>query len=149
MTRLLKTLTLIGLLTGTGTVQADDHLPDKAVMFKTPNCGCCAGHAKHLEEQGIDVRVIHASPAQMAKTKAKAGVPHDARSCHTIAMGGYAIEGHVPTPAMKKLFKEKPDIDGIALAGMPTGTPGMPGPKEGPFKVKSFNGGTLSAFGDF
>jgi len=130
----------------TGGAHAAGNLPDSAIMFKDPNCGCCEGHARHLEANGVDVRIVHTNRSQMAETKMKAGVPHDVRSCHTIAMGGYAIEGHVPFEAIEQLFDERPQVDGIGLAGMPSGSPGMPGPKRGDFAVKSFSDGQSSPF---
>ena len=139
------TLLAISLLLA-GSAHAAGNLPDEAIMFKDPNCGCCEGHARHLEANGVEVRIVHTDRSQMADIKAKAGVPHDVRSCHTIAMGGYAIEGHVPFEAIEQLFDERPQVDGIGLAGMPSGSPGMPGPKSSAFEVKSFTGGQSASF---
>ncbi len=117
---------------------------DKEVtMYKSPNCSCCIGYADALKKQGFDVKVI--AEDNMAAIKEKYGVPTSQQSCHTIIMGKYFIEGHVPMVAIEKLLKEKPAIDGIGLSGMPTGTPGMPGQKRAPFKVyQSVNGKTSS-----
>lgn len=68
------------------------------------------------------------------------------QSCHTTVIGGYYIEGHVPVEAIKRLLEEKPQIDGIALPGMPAGSPGMSGSKEGPFVIYSISGGQTSEF---
>ena len=142
-----RVLTTVGALMIAGTGIAHASVPDEAVMFKNPNCGCCAGHAKHLEANGIKVKVVPTQ--QMAKIKQKAGIPAGETSCHTLSIGGYAVEGHVPFKAIEKLFKEKPKVSGLTLAGMPSGSPGMPGPKTGAFKVKSFKDGKAQLYGKF
>lgn len=123
------------LLLGTSAAQA--ALPDEATIYKDPQCGCCDGYVRHLEEQGVNVTNVH--DAELGKIKQQAGIPHGLGSCHTIAMGGYWIEGHVPMEAVKALFEERPEVDGIGLAGMPTGTPGMPGEQIAPYDIYSFS----------
>jgi len=142
-----RVLTTVGALMIVGTGIAHASVPDEAVMFKNPNCGCCAGHAEHLRDNGIKVKVVPTQ--QMAQVKLKAGVPAGETSCHTLSIGGYAVEGHVPFKAIEKLFKEKPKVSGLTLAGMPSGSPGMPGPKTGAFEVKSFKDGKATLFGKF
>ena len=79
--------------------------------------------------------------------KEKYGIPYSMRSCHTTVIGDYFVEGHVPIEAVEKLMLEKPDIKGIALPGMPSGSPGMPGSKQGPFIVYAINkDGSTSEF---
>ena len=102
-------------------------------VFKTPSCGCCYGYVLFLEEEKFkvkqtDMRSLHA-------IKTKHNIPLEMQSCHTTILGKYFIEGHVPIEAINKLLKEQPDIDGIALPGMPVGTPGMPGEKEEPYVI--------------
>ncbi|MCV6072070.1 DUF411 domain-containing protein, partial [Escherichia coli] len=70
-------------------------------------------------------------------------IPPQAQSCHTMRVGGYTVEGHVPLAALQKLLRERPRIDGIALPGMPSGTPGMPGPKTEPYRVLALVKGRL------
>ena len=113
---------------------------DKEItLYKSPNCSCCIGYADVLKKQGFDVKII--AKDNMTTIKEKYDVPADKQSCHTIVMGKYFVEGHVPMAAIEKLLKERPAIDGIGLAGMPTGSPGMPGKKRAPFKVyQSVNG---------
>ncbi|WP_085920392.1 DUF411 domain-containing protein [Halomonas sp. CSM-2] len=133
----LKTTSLLvsgSLLLGATAAQAG--LPDEATMYKNPQCGCCNEYARHLEEQGVDVTIV--DDAELGEIKQRAGVPHGLGSCHTIGIGEYWIEGHVPMEAITKLFEDQPDIDGIGLAGMPIGTPGMPGPQQEPYEVYSF-----------
>lgn len=113
-------------------------------LYKNPQCGCCTGHAEYLEQQGYKVKVV--ATDALARVKAMAGVPPQLESCHTILVDGYVVEGHVPAAAIHKLLSEKPAVRGIALAGMPQGSPGMSGEKEGPFVVESFGGGKTAVF---
>lgn len=109
-----------------------------ATMYKNPGCECCDGHAAALKRAGFDVKVVPTE--NLAALKAKAGVPAELQGCHTMMVGGYAVEGHVPVAAVKRLLAEKPAVRGIALPGMPAGSPGMGGPKTAPFRVMSFGG---------
>ena len=116
----------------------------KIEVFKTPSCGCCYGYVLFLEEEKFavkqtDMRSLHT-------VKKKYNIPLEMQSCHTSILGKYFIEGHVPLEAIKKLLKEQPDIDGIALPGMPIGTPGMPGDKEEPFIIYQLVDGKSSVF---
>ncbi|GAB3124085.1 DUF411 domain-containing protein [Novispirillum itersonii] len=113
-------------------------------LYKNPQCGCCEGHAAYLEQQGYRVKVV--TTDALARVKTMAGVPPQLESCHTIMVDGYVVEGHVPVSAIKKLLTEKPAVRGIALAGMPQGSPGMSGEKDGPFVVESFGGGQTAVF---
>jgi len=106
---------------------------EEAVVYKDPNCGCCGDYAKVLESEGFRVRVKETTALDALRRMA--GVPDKLASCHTITIGKYVVEGHVPVAAVNKLLAEKPDIRGIALPGMPQGSPGMTGVKEGPFVV--------------
>ena len=116
----------------------------KIEVFKTPSCGCCYGYVLFLEEEKFavkqtDMRSLHS-------VKKKYNIPLEMQSCHTSILGKYFIEGHVPLEAINKLLKEQPDIDGIALPGMPIGTPGMPGDKEEPFIIYQLVDGKSSVF---
>ena len=105
-----------------------------STMYKVPNCSCCLECKKYLEattEAEIEVAKIN----DLAKTKERYNIPRDVESCHTLDIGEYFVEGHVPCEAIGKLALEKPDILGIALPGMPTGSPGMPGKKSEPFVI--------------
>lgn len=119
-----------------GATAAQAALPEEATLYKNPQCGCCDGYARHLEELGVDVTIV--DDVELGDIKQKAGVPHGLGSCHTTEMGGYWIEGHVPIEAVEALFEEQPDTGGIGLAGMPIGTPGMPGPQQEPYEVYMF-----------
>lgn len=116
-----------------------------AVLYKSPTCGCCDGYAEFLISHGVSVEVI-SSDAALARAKQERGVPAYAQSCHTFDLAGYTIEGHVPLAALERLLAERPAIDGIALPGMPVGTPGMPGVQSGPIEVLELDGGDLRPF---
>ena len=113
-------------------------------VFKTPSCGCCYGYVLFLEEEKFNVK--QTDMRSLHTIKQKYNIPVEMQSCHTTIMGKYFIEGHVPFEAIDKLFKEQPDIDGIALPGMPIGTPGMPGDKEEPYVIYQLKDGKSSVF---
>ena len=143
MNRLHTTLLLsAALLLGTGTAHA--ALPDKATMYKNPDCGCCDEYARQLEALGVEVKLV--DDMEVGRIKQRVGLPYGHGSCHTLQMGGYAIEGHVPFEAVEKLFEERPDTRGIGLAGMPIGTPGMPGPKREEWHIFQFRNGEAEPF---
>ena len=113
-------------------------------VFKTPSCGCCYGYVLFLEKEQFNVK--ETDMRSLHSIKQKYNIPLEMQSCHTTIIGKYFIEGHVPLEAVNKLLKEQPDIDGIALPGMPIGTPGMPGKKEEPFVVYQLIDGKFSIF---
>ena len=113
-------------------------------VFKTASCGCCYGYVLFLEEEKFKVKQTDMRSLHIIKKKHN--IPLEMQSCHTTILGKYFIEGHVPIEAINKLLKEKPDIDGIALPGMPIGTPGMPGEKEEPYIIYQLVDGKSSVF---
>ena len=113
-------------------------------VFKTPSCGCCYGYVLFLEEEKFEVK--QTDMRSLHTIKQKYNIPVEMQSCHTTIMGKYFIEGHVPFEAVNKLLKEQPDIDGIALPGMPIGTPGMPGDKDEPYVIYQLKDGKSSVF---
>ena len=113
-------------------------------VFKTPSCGCCYGYVLFLEKEKFKVK--QTDMRSLHTIKKKYNIPVEMQSCHTTIMGKYFIEGHVPFEAVNKLLKEQPDIDGIALPGMPIGTPGMPGDKDEPYIIYQLKDGKSSVF---
>ena len=113
-------------------------------VFKTPSCGCCYGYVLFLEKEKFNVK--QTDMRSLHSIKKKYNIPLEMQSCHTTIMGKYFIEGHVPLQAVNKLLKEQPEIDGIALPGMPIGTPGMPGEKEEPYVIYQLIDGKFSVF---
>ena len=94
-------------------------------MYRDANCGCCLAWAGHVERGGVhDVEAVN--HPDMAAVKAEHGVPGDLLSCHTAVVDGYVIEGHVPVADIERLLTERPEgVAGLAVAGMPVGSPGM------------------------
>lgn len=128
------------ILVGGLTVRAQSTGPTVTV-YKDPSCGCCAKWVEHLKQNGFTTKVIETRDVN--DIKAQNNVPRQARSCHTGLVNGYAIEGHVPAADVKRLLKERPAIAGLAVPGMPIGSPGMevPGQKAQPFDVLAFEKG--------
>jgi hypothetical protein len=93
-------------------------------VTKGPGCTCCEGWAKHLRAAGYSVSVVESEDLTAIKTRL--GVPTDLQTCHTAQVGQYVLEGHVPALAVKYLLHEKPqNVTGLAVPGMPVGSPGM------------------------
>ena len=127
------TVVLLGDLTGRA-----QSTKASVVVYKDPTCGCCALWVDHLKQNGFDTKVIET--ADVNEIKMKHHVPRQARSCHTGVVNGYAIEGHVPAADIQRLLKARPAVAGLAVPGMPIGSPGMevPGRKMQPFDVLAF-----------
>jgi hypothetical protein len=106
-------------------------------VYKDPNCGCCKSWIEHLIKHGY--RVDAKDTSGMTEVKRNLGVPDDLTSCHTGVVNGYLIEGHVPAADIARLLKEKPKVAGLAVPGMPMGSPGMEGPRTDHYKVLSFD----------
>jgi hypothetical protein len=106
------------------------------VVYKSPTCGCCDLWVDHAEEHGFSVAAVDIVEydALLGK-KREYGVDMDLGSCHTALVGGYVVEGHVPAPVIQRLLDERPDIRGLAVPGMPIGSPGMEGPNPRPYDV--------------
>ena len=119
----------------------------RMIVHKSPTCSCCGAYIDALREHGVQVAVIDANDTAAVKTAR--GVPSYAWSCHTIDVAGYAVEGHVPIEALERLLVERPEVEGIALPGMPAGSPGMGGVKSGSFDVIAFDEGETRTFGRF
>lgn len=102
-------------------------------VYKTATCGCCKQWIKHLEANGFAVKAQDVD--NPGDYRAKFGIPADYGSCHTGRVNGYAIEGHVPASDIKRLLKEKPKARGLAVPGMPLGSPGMEVGRSEPYDV--------------
>lgn len=95
-------------------------------VYKSPTCGCCKGWVKHLEQNGFAVKAHDVSDVSAARQFL--GMPQQLGACHSAKVGNYLVEGHVPAADIHKLLKEKPKALGIAVPGMPPGSPGMESP---------------------
>ena len=105
-------------------------------VWKDPNCGCCEGWVVHLKQAGFSVKVNDQGNEAARK---RLGIPDALGSCHTASVQGYALEGHVPATDIRRLLREKPRAVGLAVPGMPVGSPGMDGAvykgRKDPFNV--------------
>ena len=104
-----------------------------ATIFKNPQCGCCETYGEYLRSNGYEVKVV--ATHDLPLIQERQGVPAGLEGCHTTLIGGYFVDGHVPIETFDRLLAERPDINGITLPGMPTGSPGMGGPKTEPFTI--------------
>lgn len=117
----------------------------EVTVYRTVTCGCCKNYISYLENAGLVVKEELVTDIQAIK--AQNNIPSELASCHTTVMDGYVVEGHIPTQVMEQLAKEKPSVRGIALPGMPQGSPGMPGVKAGSWAISSFtDDGQISTF---
>jgi len=113
-------------------------------IYYSPDCGCCGEYVKYLKSSGVEVRTILSQ--NIAGVKERLNIPHQLWSCHTSVVEGYFVEGHVPLEAVRKLLEERPKIDGIALPGMPAGSPGMGGVNSEPLTIYAVDDGETSVF---
>ena len=125
----MKTLHRRRFLASTLGLAAAWHLPAHAApvpmdVWKSPSCGCCKDWVAHLEANGFSVRVHEVGNTD---ARARLRIPMALGSCHTASVGGYAVEGHVPAREIQRLLKERPQAIGLAVPGMPVGSPGMDG----------------------
>ena len=120
----------------------------RILVTKDPSCGCCDGWADHVKAAGYPVEVVIS--AQMGALKQRLGVPPALASCHTAEVDGYVLEGHVPAEAIARLLAERPVARGLAVPGMPAGSPGMdfPGVTPEPYEAYLF-GAATSSFGRY
>lgn len=126
-----------------GATPAAENLPVKVV--RSPDCGCCGAWVEHLREAGFTVDVTMSD--DVAAFKDEHVVPQSLWSCHTALVEGYVIEGHVPAEAIRTLLDQRPDAVGLAVPGMPIGSPGMEmGDETEPFAVIAWNASGTSVF---
>jgi hypothetical protein len=95
----------------------------EVTVYKSPTCGCCKQWVTHMQANGFTVKAHDV--ADIVQYKTANGVPLMLGSCHTAIVGGYVIEGHVPASDIRRLLKERPPVRGLAVPGMPVGSPGM------------------------
>ncbi|HYI89676.1 MAG TPA: DUF411 domain-containing protein [Beijerinckiaceae bacterium] len=112
----------LGLVLAGATRARATDLP-RMVVTKDPSCGCCRGWTEHVRAAGFPIEIVES--ASVGRLKARLGVPQDLAGCHTAEVGGYVVEGHVPAAAIRRLLEERPAATGLAVPGMPVGSPGM------------------------
>lgn len=109
-------------------------------VYKSPTCGCCSAWVDHLRSNGFEVRVVDVDAAsELMQLKARHGVTPNLASCHTALVDDYVIEGHVPADLVRRLLEERPAVQGLAVPGMPVGSPGMEGPRKEAYDVLTFD----------
>lgn len=124
-------ITRRGLLAGSASLAALAPFASQAEtqaaihVVKDPNCGCCSAWIEILEADGFAVTTEAMSGTPLMRYKAENGIPAEMASCHTARVGGYMIEGHVPAADIRRLLDQRPDAVGLAVPGMPYGSPGM------------------------
>lgn len=130
----------------TTTVQAQFEIPNEITVYKKPDCFCCDKWVKYLRKHKYKVTVINTR--NVAAEKKRLGVPVELKACHTAEIGGYVVEGHITHRDIKRMLVFQPNITGIAVPGMPIGTPGMErGNKVEKYNVMSFDGdGNIKVF---
>lgn len=141
---------LLALLLSTGAAAHESSVHElikgpTITVYRDPNCGCCTKWIEHLVKHGF--RVNDRKSDEMSEIKRGLGVPERLESCHTGLVNGYVIEGHVPAADVQRLLKQKPKVAGLAVPGMPMGSPGMEGPRKDKYEVLSFDkAGKTSVF---
>lgn len=118
-------------------------------VTKDPSCGCCSGWAEHIEAARFPIEIVESG--DVGRLKQQLGVPSALHSCHTAEVAGYVIEGHVPAPALRRLLAERPLATGLAVPGMPAGSPGMDFPGVAPesYEVILFGPDSQTTFARF
>ncbi|MDM0021229.1 DUF411 domain-containing protein [Variovorax saccharolyticus] len=131
----MKRRTLLGMLASLPLVQSlPAHAATQVQVYKNPSCGCCGAWVDHLKAAGFAVRVTETDDA--GSVRKRLGMPERLASCHTAVVEGYALEGHVPAADVKRLLALKPPAVGLAVPGMPVGSPGMEyGDRKDPYEV--------------
>ncbi|MDE2662658.1 MAG: DUF411 domain-containing protein [Gemmatimonadota bacterium] len=109
-------------------------------VYKSPTCGCCAIWVDHMREAGFELDVLDMDDAALVRVKLDAGVPLRMQTCHTALVGDYVFEGHIPAEVIARFLAEKPAASGLAVPGMPIGSPGMEfGDRVDPYDVLAFD----------
>ena len=139
VTAFLAGLTAVAMVAAVAQKPAEPQAPAGVMtVYKTPTCGCCKLWIDHMTAAGFQVRAVDME--DITEVKQASGVPMRLRTCHTAIIDGYVVEGHVPADLVKKMLAEKPKVAGIAVPGMPVGSPGMEqGSQKDPYDVLLFD----------
>ena len=138
---------VVGILAAAAPVSAGELQQPRAApaakpsisVWKTATCGCCGLWVEHMRQNGFETAVVDVP--DLEPIKRKLGVPPSLASCHTALVNGFIVEGHIPADAVRRLLKERPAVAGIAVPGMPIGSPGMevPGGHKQPYAIVAFD----------
>lgn len=121
--------------------------PVPMTVYMTPQCVCCGEWVAYMKKNGFLVTARYMSAEDLGRLKDRHGIPHAARSCHTAEAKVYVVEGHTPADVVRRILEDRPELTGVAVPGMPVGSPGMevPGRRPDPYNVLAFDrGGDLS-----
>jgi hypothetical protein len=131
---------LLSLIIGAPASEAQSKSAAMAItVYQDPGWGCCSAWVGHLQENGFKIDKKNVTGKELVDVKIKNNVPQKLYSCHTAIVQGYVIEGHVPADLIYRLLKEKPEVAGLAVPGMPVGSPGMEGVNPQPYDVLAFD----------
>jgi hypothetical protein len=133
----LAALAALGITTAAAPSRVDHSGKPTITVYKDPDCGCCKNWIEHLIKHGYTVKVK--DTRELKKVKQSLGIPEKLEACHTALVGAYLVEGHVPAEDIDRLLKTKPKVAGIAVPGMPAGSPGMEMGAKQPYSVISFD----------
>jgi hypothetical protein len=138
MRTLLIGIASVLLLSSASLGQQPKPKPIAMSVYKSPSCGCCSLWVDYMRKNGFDAKVQDVD--NIGALKLKLGVREEFSSCHTTEVGGYIVEGHVPVEVVQRMLKERPKIAGIAVPGMPAGSPGMevPGGRKDSYNILAF-----------
>ena len=114
------------------------------IVYRDPNCGCCSRWAEYMQQAGYIVSIEETK--DMPAIRSRLGVPAHIAGCHTAEIAGYVVEGHVPAAAVERLLKERPQATGLAVPGMPIGSPGMEGRKLVLYDVVMFDRSSVKPY---
>lgn len=130
--------TATALVAVTAVIATTSRTADATItVYKSPTCGCCSKWVDHLRAAGFDVETSDVD--NLGPVKAHFGVGRELASCHTAVIGDYVIEGHVPADVIGRLLAERPAVKGLAVPGMPVGSPGMEGSYREPYSILAFD----------
>jgi hypothetical protein len=138
--RNIAAVTIVALALGAGaggqTVPPAGGASEQVTVYRVSTCNCCVKWMDHLEAAGFEVTGHVVENLEEAPERER--VPEELRSCHIAIVGGYIVEGHVPADVVADLLSRRPEIEGIAVPGMPMGSPGMESPNPQPYEVIAF-----------
>jgi hypothetical protein len=140
-------LAFAGLVAGIGGLaRAAPATPPDVTVYKRPSCDCCKKWIEHLRAAGFHVTAHDTS--DLAGVRARFGVPAKLTSCHTAVVDGYVVEGHVPADVIQRLLTERPNLAGVAVPGMPAGSPGMDSETPTHYRIFTFDkSGATAVYG--
>jgi hypothetical protein len=129
-----------------GLARATPAAAPDVVVYRRPSCDCCKKWIEHLRAAGFHVTAHDTS--DLAGVRARYGVPQKLTSCHTAVVDGYVVEGHVPADVIQRLLKERPVLAGVAVPGMPVGSPGMESETPTRYRIFTFEkSGAIAVYG--